>query len=172
MFFLQDKKFLHDSNMYQAIYSKIMDPLIITIQNEETTITLLNCLYVCVRNDKSWLTPSNWNKIDDVLEELLKRIALENSNKLSLFMFIIVAKCIALPIMDNEIVRLALDFDRIESNSIADNCNDIAIDRLREVCCGFENHLAYRWTKKLLLLFAQQTFFGKTEDIVVALKVN
>lgn len=167
---MQDKKFLNDSNIYEAIYSKIMNPLINTIKDEEATITVLNCLYDCVRNDKSWIAPSNWNKVDDVLEELLKRIALENSSKLSLFLFIIVTKLIALPIIDKKIVEMALDFNRIQSTAgIGD---DNAVTRLREVCGGLENHLAYRWTKKILVLFAHQTFFGKTADIVVALRVR
>lgn len=166
----QDKKHLTESNIYEAIFTKIMNPLILTIKNEQTLNVLVKCLLECVANDKKWReNASEWNKADDVLEELLKRIAVEPNSSLVLIGF--VAKLIALSISDNEEVKISLDFDALERNLKAGKSTD-DIAKLRELCAVFQNEMAFRWTKKLLELLAHQPYYGQTAaDIVFALRV-
>lgn len=122
-------------------------------------------------NDKSWQkNPSDWNKVDDVLEDLVKRIALESKNAHSLVLLGFVAKFVALPIIGNDQVKNSLNIESMERRLKAGNFEH-NIDKLKDVCSVFNNHLAYRWTKKLLELFAHRTFFGPTADIVLALRV-
>lgn len=148
-----------------------MNPLIQTITQEQTIVSLLNCLLKCVTHDLSWQkNPSDWNKVDDVLEVLLKRIAFEPNCNVATVLLSFIAKFIALPIIDNDFVNKSLDFESLKRR-LKTGIFDHDIEQLREECNGFNNLLAYRWTKKLLQLFAHGTFFGQIADVFFALRV-
>lgn len=150
-----------------------MDPLIVIIKDEAITVTLLECLYKCIENDTSWKQPSDWNKIDDILEEILKRIAFENDNRCISNLFLFVAKLTSLPIKDNDVLQKEIKFSVIDKTS-EKNADAIVnnFDNLRDVCRIYDNLLIYRWIKKLFQLFGHQTFLGRTEDTRIQLHVN
>lgn len=158
-------------NVFEAIYKKLMDPLIVVVREEAAICTLLDCLYDCVRHDGCWKTPSDWNKVDDILEEIVKRIILENDRRIVSIFLLFIAKLTSLPIEANGLLQNAVNFSKLESTFEANSSSNLKYDELRKFCKTNNNLLVYRWVKKLLNLFKSQTLLGWSMETRLQLNV-
>lgn len=157
-------------NVFEAIYKKLLDPLIVIVKEESAIVTLFDCLYNCVKHDDSWKTPSDWNKVDDIIEEILKRITLENDRRIISIFLLFIAKLTSLPIESNILVQNMVDFSILES-SIERLGKSLRYDEMRKFCQTNNNLLAYRWTKKLLNVFKSQALLGWSKETRLQLNV-
>lgn len=157
-------------NVFEAIYKKLLDPLIVIIKDESAIVTLLDCLYNCVKHDDSWKTPSDWNKVDDIVEEILKRVTLESDRRIISIFLLFIAKLTSLTIESNILIQNMVDFSILES-SIERLGKSIRYDEMRKFCQTNNNLLAYRWTKKLLNLFKSQALLGWSKETRLQLNV-
>lgn len=143
------------------------------VKEKAAIVTALDCLYNCVRHDDSWKNPSDWNRIDDILEEILKRVALENDRRIISIFLLFVAKLATLPVETSILLQNMVDFsileNMVESNASSDN---LAYDELRRFCQTNNNLLAYRWAKKLLNLIKSQALLGWSTETRLQLNVR
>lgn len=160
-------------NVYEAIYKSLFDPLLLNIKEEAALVTLLDCLYDCVRHDGSWKTPSDWNKIDDILEKIFERVALESDRRIISIFLLFIAKLTTLPVGENVLLQNMVTFSMLES--MVDQDSTIKVlryDELREFCKTTNNLLIYRWTKKLLNLIKSQQLLGWSKETRLQLNVS
>lgn len=147
-----------------------MNPLVVVVKEESTISMLLACLYKCIEHDSGWKEPSEWNKVDDVLEAIAKRVAFENDSRCVARYFLFIAQLTTLPIKENLIVQAAVNADKLDSSS--EQAELVNYTQLREICQIHDNLLVYRWTKKLFELYKHQTFLGQSSDIRLHLHVS
>lgn len=129
---------------------------------------MLLCLLKCVDHKKPWTKPSKWNILDDVMEALLNRIALESNSNVAIPSLCFVTKLLALPMETNKPVNKVHDYEQLKKEIMDE---EFHIEDVRRKCMGYQNHAAYRWAKKILELLGHQTFFGKTDEILFQLRV-
>lgn len=153
---------MHELNIFEAIYEKLLRPLIVIIKEELAIVDLLDCLYKCARHDECWKNPSEWNKIDDILEEILKRTELESDRRIIGIFLTFIAKVTALPVENNSILQRALNTHLPWKE----------YEGLREFCKTNNNLLAYRWAKKLMKLFNNQELLGSSKETTLQLSVG
>lgn len=158
-------------NVLEAIYKKLMDPLIVVVREEAGIVTLLDCLYNCVRYDGCWKSPSDWNKVDDILEKIFERIILENDRRIVSIFLLFIARVTSLPIEANGLLQNAVNFSKLESTVEANPSSNLEYDELRIFCKTNNNLLVYRWVKKLLNLFKSQTLLGWSMETRLQLNV-
>lgn len=172
IFFLtfQNSNDLKRLNLHEVIYKKLMNPLIHVVKDEIPTVLLLTCLHKCIRQFNRWQYPSTWNEIDDVLEDVMKRIPFESDNRCVAILYLFVAKITLLPMNMPQIVSNQLDIeylDRMIAN--VDKCtpNDKSeqYDRLRTIFEMHHNLPIARWSKKLLEVFTKRAIIGRAEEI-------
>lgn len=171
-FLFQNDKILTDMNVFEAIYKQLLDPLIVTVREETAIVTLLDCLHNCVRHDGSWRTPSDWNKIDDIIEKILDRVALENDRRLISIFLLYIAKLTTLPAEENSLFQNFVEFSTLESTVVPSSpLKGCEYHELRRYCKTNNNLLAYRWAKKLLNLFKSQALLGWSLETRLQLNV-
>lgn len=159
-------------NVFEAIYKQLLDPLIVIVREEAAIVTLLDCLYNCVRHDDSWKNPSDWNKIDDIIEKIVGRVALENDRRLISIFLLYIAKLTTLPLEANSLFQNVVKFSTLEE--IVGPGSPIKAwqyDDLRKQCKTNNNLLAYRWAKKLLNLIKCQALLGWSVETRLQLNV-
>lgn len=141
------------------------------IKSEQDTIVLLKCLYTCIDFDESWKTPSDWNKVDDVLEEICKRLVLEQDQNCLAVLFLFISKLTTLPIKQQEIIQKCTDFTNLKGIMLKSKESD-EIVKLRDVCSKYHNLLCCRWMKNLKQIFLNQKLFGRPADIQLVIHVS
>lgn len=169
-FHFQNRDDLTQLNLHEVIYKKLMDPLIVVLKDEIPTVLLLICLHKCVRQFNGWQNPSKWNEVDDVLENILKRIPLESDSRCVAVLYLFVAKLTLLPMKMPLIVSHQLDIeylDRTMANVEKSTANQQSdqYDKLRAICHMHHNLLIARWSKKLMEIFTQRPIIGHAGDI-------
>lgn len=147
-----------------------MNPLINVIKDEITTVLLLNCLHKCIQQFNGWKNTSKWNEVDDVLENIMKRIPFESDNRCAAILYLFVAKLTLLPMKIPQIVSNQLDIeylDRIVVNveKCTENERSEQYDKLRAIFQMHHNLPIARWSKKLLEVFTQRAIIGRAEEI-------
>lgn len=160
-------------NVYEAIYKSLFDPLLQTVKEEAALVTLLDCLYDCVRHDGSWKTPSDWNKIDDILEKIFERVTIESDRRIISIFLLFIAKLTTLPVGENALLQNMVTFSVLES--MVDQDSPIKVlryDELRDFCKTINNLLIYRWAKKLLNLLKSQQLLGWSTETRLQLNVR
>lgn len=145
-----------------------MNPLIVVVTDEVNITLLLSCLLKCAKTFSSWKDPSQWNEVDDILEEVMRRLAFENDYRRQMILILFISRITTLPLDKNVSVRNATDFSQL-TNIIP--LNVVAVKKLREICGTYHNLLVGRWTKKLVEYLTQQTILGRPEQIQQQLNV-
>lgn len=162
MYFIQDSKLIREMNIHQVIYDRIMKSLIVTIKNETDTVLLLKCLHKCVETDEGWKDPSKWNKIDDIIDEICRRLSLEQDRNCSSILFLFIAKITTLPIKQQLMIQKATDFTNL---TLISNLKTVELNELRQVCENYINLISCRWIKKLKEMILNQKLFGQEAHV-------
>lgn len=154
-----------------------MNPLINVLKDEVTTTLLLTCLYKCVRQFKGWSNPSKWNEMDDVLDDVMKRIVFETDNRSAAILYLFVAKLTLLPMKIPQIVSNQMDIKHLDRTiGNVDKCSDSErseqYDKLRDIFQMHHNLPIARWSKKLLEVFTQRAIVGHAEEIRFQIHVS
>lgn len=154
----------------------MMNPLINVVKDEITTTLLLSCLYKCISNFDGWKNPSKWNEVDDVLNDIFKRILFESDNRCAAILYLFIAKLTTLPMKRPKLFCDQIDFENIDQ-VIAKvekvNANEQAerYEKLRGCFSMYHNLLVARWTKKLIEVFTQRVIIGNPKEIRLQIHV-
>lgn len=163
----QHKSDIIAANIHHAVYATC-SLNIPKIQDHRISIKLWNCLYKCLELDDSWKRTSDWHKIDDLMMELLKRIAFEGNITRSTILFHFAGKFAALPHKNRLIAREMNSFSGMDS---VEPIGKIEWNELRKECETIDSFVVYKWVKKMLLLIGSQNmFYG--DDFEVAFKLQ
>lgn len=154
-------------NIFEVIYKRIMDPLIHVVKEEPGTVIMLSCLYKCIRKFKKWQNSSEWNEVDDVLNDILSRLAMESNNRLIAILITFVSSLTILPMEKTSYIKINTDFENLNQirmilGKTAEERGTM-ISQLREYCRNYHNLLIGRWTKKLFEILLQQPIGGPEE---------
>lgn len=162
-------------NIFEVIYKRIMDPLIYVIKEEPGTVIMLSCLYKCIRKFEKWQNPSDWNEVDDVLNDILSRLAMESNNKLIAILITFVSSLTTLPMAKTSYIKINTDFENLNEIKMllgrTAEEKSAMISQLREICREYHNLLIGRWTKKLFEILLQQPI-GGPEEMALHLHVS
>lgn len=154
-------------NIFEVIFKRIMDPLIHVIKEEPGTVIMLSCLYKCIRKFEKWQNPSDWNELDDVLNDILRRLSMESNNRLIAILITFVSSLTTLPMANTSYIKINTDFENLDQikmllEKTAEE-KSAMISQLRESCRKYHNLLIGRWTKKLFEILLQQPIGGPEE---------
>lgn len=157
-------------NLHEVIYKKLMNPLINVLKDEITTVLLLTCLYKCVRQFNGWQNPSKWNEVDDVLDDVMKRIPFESDNRCAAILYLFVAKLTLLPMKVPQIASKQLDIEHLDRlighvEKCTDDERSEQYGKMRDIFQMHHNLAVARWSKKLLEVFTQRAIIGRAEEI-------
>lgn len=171
---LQNAKDLQQLNLYQVIFEKMMKPLIQIVKDEANTTLLLCCLHKCIEAFNGWREPSTWNEVDDVLEEILKRLPFESDDRCAAILILFISSITTLPMSKPKIVRNQLQFDYLERIISIDDkkAEKQQFNELRTIFSMNHNLLIARWSKKLIEAFTQRTIIGKPNEIRLQIHVS
>lgn len=137
------------------------------IKDEHLNQQLWQCILKCLERFKCWTNQSKWNKLDDIFESLLQRIAFESNVQINMNLIGILTKIASLPIHDEFIVKAALDLREYK-----ETFDYVAF---RERCRNYNSHLTFRWINKILQIFIHQQstiFWGMPKQILFNIQVN
>lgn len=171
----QDTDFLSKMNIFEVIYKRIMNPLIVVIKEDQATVLMLSCLEKCIRKFDKWQNPSDWNEIDDVLDEVFKRLAFESNNRSISILLTFISKLTTIPMQKSTILKSNIDYENLEkiieilNKPIEDR--SAMIKKIRSECDEYHNLLVGRWTKKLTEIMLQLPI-GKPKEIQLHLHVS
>lgn len=148
----------------------MMDPLINVLKDERSTTLLLSCLYKCISQLDRWKNPSKWNEIDDVLNDIFKRILFESDNRCAAVLYLFVAKLTTLPLKRTQLFCDFTDFMNLDKviakvEKANEEQQTKQYEQLRNCFSMHHNLLIARWTKKLIEVFTQRTIIGSPEEI-------
>lgn len=148
----------------------MMNPLIHVLKDENTTTMLLSCIYKCVKQFDGWQNPSKWNEVDDILNDIMKRIVFEADNRCAAILYLFIAKLTILPMRMPQNVCNQTDFEHIdkilatvEKSSAEEQSQQY--EKLRTALGQHHNCLVARWTKKLMEVFTQRALIGSSTEI-------
>lgn len=117
-----------------------------------------------------------WNRIDDILSELTKRIVLESNSHLVSILYYFLAKFSTVWQQDSIVIKDFMDFVNIEKQiktSVENNhsqMDNIDLEQLKKI--DVDNLSMYRWLKKLLNLFINQSdLYGNRVDVLFRIHV-
>lgn len=122
--------------------------------------------------DDSWKRTSDWHKVDELMMDLLKRIAFEGNIRRSTILFYFAAKFGALP-HQNESTIDELNF--LSEAEAVNHKSSINIDWqvLRNEYQKLDSFVIYKWVKKMLLLLSNQNmFYGDDFEVALNLQVS
>lgn len=122
--------------------------------------------------DDSWKRTSDWHKVDELMMDLLKRIAFEGNIRRSTILFYFAAKFGALPYQKCSIIDELNAFCETEE---VDRKSVINVDwhLIRNEYQKCDSFIIYKWVKKMLLLISNQNmFYGEEFEIVFNLQVS
>lgn len=164
-------------NLHEVIYKKLMNPMISVLKDEVPTVLLLTAVYKCVRQFSGWQNPSKWNEVDDVLDEVMKRLPLESDNRCVAILYLFVGKLTLLPMKVPQIASKALDIEHLDRiiahvEKCTDDDRSEQYGKLRDISQTHHNLPVARWSKKLLEVFAQRAIIGRAEEIRFQIHVN
>lgn len=152
-----------------------MNPLI-TIAKDEVSMTLvLSCLLKCIKAFDKWQNPSEWNEIDDIFDEIMKRLAFETDTRCFTILLLFISRITTLPIQKMAIIQSSTNFEHLNDIiSAMDNSCDGSkqANQLRDTCKNYHNLLISRWTKKLMEIFTQKTVAVLPNEIKLQLHVS
>lgn len=133
---------------------------------------LWQCLYKCLEIDDSWKRASDWHKVDELMMNLLKRIAFEGNICRSTILFYFAAKFGALPNKTNSVRDQFSNFSETdEINRLSSNSVDW--NNLRNEYQKCDSFIIYKWVKKMLLLISSQNmFYGKDFEVASNIQVS
>lgn len=166
-------------NLHEVVYKKLMNPLINVIKDEHPTALLLICLYKCIRQFDGGEDLSKWNEVDDVLDDVMKRIPLESDNRCAAILYLFVAKLTLSSMKMPSIISNQLDIENldrliynVEKCMDDDDERSEQYDKLRTIFQMHHNLPIARWSKKLLEVFTQRAIIGRAEEIRFQIHVN
>lgn len=149
--------------------------MIHVIKDEAGTVIMLKCLYKCIRKFEKWQNPSDWNEVDDVLNDILRCLAMESNNRLIAILITFVASLTTLPMEKTSHIKMHTDFENLNQIKMLLGKNveekNAMNSQLRENCRKYHNLLIGRWTKKLLDILLQQPI-GEPEEMQLYLHVS
>lgn len=146
-----------------------MKPLIHNMTDEDDTVLISKCVYKCVESFKGWHDPSMWNEVDDVLEVVMDRIAIETDNRCTAILFMFVCSLTTLPMEKPQIFSRLVDIEHLDQ--MITTCAKSAEEKreifgqLRDIFSSHHNLLIARWTKRLLKMYKERDIIGKAEEI-------
>lgn len=154
----------------------MMNPLINVLKDEITTTLLLSCIYKCINKFEGWKNPSKWNEIDDVLDEIQKRILFESDNRCVVVLYLFVARLTTLPMKRPPIFNNQTDFEHIDQviakiEKPTEEEQRQQYDKLRSGFSMYHNLLIARWSKKLIEVFTQRAIIGQPNEIRLQIHV-
>lgn len=154
----------------------MMNPLINVLKDEQTTTLLLSCLYKCIKMFEGWKNPSKWNEIDDILDEILKRILFESCNRCVSILYLFVARMTTLPMKKPRIFINQTDFENLDEviarmEKATEEEQSEQYEKLRTGFSEYHNLLVARWSKKLIEVFTQRAIIGQPKEIRLQIHV-
>lgn len=146
-----------------------MNPLIKIITDETGTVLVLSCVYKCIESFEGWRKPSNWNEVDDVMEEVMDRILIEVDNRCTAILYMFACNITTLPMKRPAIFSNLIDIEHLDRviatcEKSVDEKHEI-FKQLREIFSAHHNQLVARWTKRLFKTFEDRDIIGKAEEI-------
>ncbi|XP_037030248.1 uncharacterized protein LOC119070059 isoform X2 [Bradysia coprophila] len=163
-----NKSDLISANIHHAVYATC-SANIPKIQDHQISLKLWKCLHRCLELDDSWKRTSDWHKVDELMIDLLKRIAFEGNISRSTILFHFAAKFGTLPYRSSIVNDLNkwLDEGGMERRSMV----DIDWRALRSEYRNIDSFIIYKWVKKMLLLISNQNmFYGDDYDVACNLQ--
>lgn len=155
-----------------------MTPLIVTMKEETTVVLVMTCVMKCIESFDGWRNPSTWNEVDDVLEEILKRIPFETDNRSAAIHFLFVLSLTTVSMENKPRILLdQIDFKNLDavlkSTERGTEAKSKLFNELRNIFASYHNLLIARWSKKLIEIFKQRTaIVGSPSEIRYMLHVR
>lgn len=153
-----------------------MAPLIVTMKEEKTTVLVMSCMMKCIESFDGWHDPSKWNEIDDVLEEIFKRIPFETDNRCAAIHFLFILSITSVSMKNKpRIFQHQIDFKNLDGVIAAiekpTEETHTFFNELRNVFASHHNLLIARWSKRLIETFKQRAIVGRPNEIRYMLHV-
>lgn len=153
-----------------------MKPLITILTDEECTVLIYGCVYKCVKLIGKWKNPAEWNEVDDVLEDIMKRIPVESDNRCVAIIFLFILKLTTMPMDRPRIFNDLIDFEHLDdvmkASKMSNEQRRKMFNELRNIFKSHHNLLIARWSKRLIEIYKDRDVFGKPEDIRFQLYVR
>lgn len=147
----------------------MMNPLLQVLTDEENTTLILSCIYKCIEALPGWKDPTTWNEIDDVLEDLMKRIQIESDNRCVAIIFLFILKLTTLGMDRPKLFSKLIDFEHLDKVvAVSRKSNEERrelFNELRNIFKSYHNLHIARWSKKLIEIYKSRDIFGKSDDI-------
>lgn len=122
--------------------------------------------------DESWKRTSDWHKIDELMMDLLKRIAFEGNISRSSILFYFAAKFGTLPYQKCSVIGQLNEFCETKEMDCKSIVN-IDWHLLRNEYQKLDSFVVYKWIKKMLLLISNQNmFYGDDYEVAFNLQVS
>lgn len=127
---------------------------------------------MCLQMDDSWKNTSKWHRVDELMMELLRRIAFEGNIRKSTILFHLASKFGSLPHQINSVIDEIYNFSESDdTNRIT--LNDINWNNLRNEYRKLDSFIIYKWVKKMSLLISNQNIFcGDHLEVALNLRVS
>lgn len=176
LFFFQSPIELQKLNIYRVVFEKLMKPLIQIITDETGTVLILSCAYKCIESFDGWHKPDKWNEVDDILEEVMKRIPIEMDNRCTAVLYMFVCSITTLPLKKSRKFSELTDVTNLDhiiatANKSAEKKREI-FNGLRTMFSSHHNLLIARWSKRIVRIFKERDIIGKAEEIRFLLFVS
>lgn len=169
---LQDPQELNRLNIFGVIQKRLAGPLIISSTDATNTSLILSCLVHCMKMSTCWQDPSKWNDMDDIIAEVMQRLALESKDDCRMILLLFLARITTLPLWKKAPGHITYKTTNFMDLDRAWPLDTETFELLRVECEKFHNLWIGRWNKKLMEYLTQLDIVGNADSIRMQVNVS